>query len=97
MSVDDRAKVFASLADPTRLRMVELLTQEEELCGTQIAKRLGISMSLLSHHWRILSDCGIVMRERRGQRQYCTVDRAALEDAFMLLWPNRRMRSMIPS
>lgn len=96
MSIEQRAKVFAALADPTRLRMVELLTQEEELCGTQIANRVGISMALLSHHWRILSEVGIVIRERRGQRQYCKVDRDALENAFMLLWPNRRMRSDLP-
>jgi DNA-binding transcriptional ArsR family regulator len=93
MSVEQRAKVFAALADPTRLKMVEMLTQEEELCGTQIAQRAGISMALLSHHWRILSEVGIVRRERRGQRQYCTVDREALENAFLLLWPNRRLRS----
>ena len=93
MSVEQRAKIFAALADPTRLRMVEMLTQEEELCGTQIANRLSISMALLSHHWRILSETGIVKRERRGQRQYCQVDRDALENAFMLIWPNRRLRS----
>lgn len=95
MSVEERARVFAALADPTRLKLVEMLTQEEELCGTQMAQRAGISMALLSHHWRVLSDAGIVLRERRGQRQYCKVDRDVLEAAFMLLWPTWRIRSEI--
>ncbi|HVT10856.1 MAG TPA: metalloregulator ArsR/SmtB family transcription factor [Fimbriimonadaceae bacterium] len=94
--VEARAKVFAALADPNRLRVIEILAGEEELCGTDIARRAGISMALLSHHWRILTEAGLVVRERRGQRQYCRVDRDALEAAFAYVWPQRRRRSTLP-
>jgi len=93
LSLEDRARVFAALSDPTRLKLVELLAQEEELCGTQIAQRAGISMALLSHHWRVLSEAGLAVRERRGQRQYCRVDRDILEAALCAVWPHRRIRS----
>ena len=93
LTVEDRARVFAALSDPTRLRLVELLAEEEELCGTHIASRAGISMALLSHHWRVLADAGVVKRERRGQRQYCRVDPEVLEAALCRLWPSRRLRS----
>jgi DNA-binding transcriptional ArsR family regulator len=95
MSLEERARVFAALAEPNRLRLVELLASEEELCGTDLAKRAGISIALLSHHWKILTDAGLVVRERRGQRQYCCVDRGALEEAFSLVWPQRRLRSIL--
>ena len=95
MEVEQRARVFAALAEPTRLRLVELLAAEEELCGTQIAARAGISMALLSHHWKILTAAGLVVRERRGQRQFCRVDREALEAAFAFVWPQRRLRSAL--
>jgi DNA-binding transcriptional ArsR family regulator len=97
ITVEARARIFAALSDPTRLRLIELLAEEEELCGTHIAKRAGISMALLSHHWRVLSDAGIVTRERRGQRQYCRLDRDALAAAFEYVWPQRRLRSMLPN
>ena len=82
LSLESRARVFSALADPTRLRLVEILASEEELCGTQIAHRAGISIALLSHHWKVLSDAGVVIRERRGQKQFCRVDRGVLESAF---------------
>jgi len=95
MSIEERARVFAALSDPTRLRLVEILASEDELCGTQIAHRAGISIALLSHHWKVLSDAGVVTRERRGQRQYCKVDRESLESAFALVWPRSRLQSKI--
>jgi len=95
MSLEDRARVFSALSDPTRLRLVEILASEEELCGTQIAHRAGISLALLSHHWKILSDTGVVKRERRGQKQFCRLDRDALESAFALVWPRSRIQTKL--
>jgi DNA-binding transcriptional ArsR family regulator len=95
INVEERARVFAALAEPTRLRLVEILAAEDELCGTQIARRAGISIALLSHHWKVLADAGLVVRERRGQRQYCKVNREALEAAFAEVWPQRRLRSAV--
>jgi DNA-binding transcriptional ArsR family regulator len=97
LDLEARARVFAALSDPTRLRLVELLSSEEELCGTHIAQRAGISMALLSHHWKVLADAGVVVRERRGQRQYCRVDRDVLEAAFAHVWPHHRVRSFLAS
>jgi DNA-binding transcriptional ArsR family regulator len=93
VNLEARARVFAALSDPTRLRLVELLAEEDELCGTHIANRAGISLALLSHHWKVLADAGLVVRERRGQRQYCRLDRDALAAAFEYVWPQRRLRS----
>ena len=94
---ESRARIFAALADPTRLRIVELLATEEELCGSQIAMKADISMALLSHHWRVLTDAGVVTRVRRGQRQFCSLDYEAVGDAFEHVWPRRALRSMLPA
>ena len=87
--------MFSALSDPTRLKLIEMLASEEELCGTQLASRAGISIALLSHHWKILADAGVVVRERRGQRQYCKVDREVLEAAFEFVWPRSRIQSIL--
>lgn len=94
---ETRARIFAALSDPTRLRIVELLAGEEELCGSDIAMKAEISMALLSHHWRVLSDAGVVTRIRRGQRQYCSLDYEVVGDAFENVWPRRALRSMLPA
>ena len=92
-NIERRARVFAALSDPTRLRLVEILAAEDTLCGSDLAERAGISLALLSHHWRVLTDAGLTTRTRQGQRQYCSLNRAALAEAFEGLWPYRKLSS----
>ena len=73
MGFDDssrRAKIFAALSDPTRLRIVELLASTEELSGTDIANQLGISLALFCHHSRTLAEAGLVQTRKEGQTKY---------------------------
>jgi DNA-binding transcriptional ArsR family regulator len=71
--VDDsyrRAKIFAALADPTRLKIVELLANAGELSGTEIAQRLSISLALFCHHSKTLSEAGLIDIRKEGQTKY---------------------------
>lgn len=63
----DVVRVFAALSDVNRYRIVELLCADgaELSCGT-IARVLGLSPSLLSHHLGVLADAGIIERRRDG-------------------------------
>ena len=89
--IERRARVFAALSDPTRLRLVEILATEDTLCGSDLAERAEISLSLLSHHWKVLTDAGLTTRTRQGQRQYCSLNRESLAEAFEGLWPYRKL------
>ena len=74
-----RAKMFKALADPKRVQIVDIVTREGTMCGTQLAERLGISIALLSHHWKILLDAGILRCEQQGQNKFCTIARESLD------------------
>ena len=82
LDLERRARVFAALSDPNRLRIVELLRRREEVCGKEVAEALGISLSLYSHHARALREAGIITRRKRGQTGYCSLDRELLADAL---------------
>jgi DNA-binding transcriptional ArsR family regulator len=73
-----RAKIFAALSDPTRLRIVELLTQCEEMSGTDIANRLEISLALFCHHSKTLMEAGLVRQRKEGQTKYNSLNRELL-------------------
>lgn len=73
-----RAQLFAALADPTRLAIVDLLREHAELAGHDLAERLGISRQLLCHHNRILVDCGLVRVRREGKHKLSSLDRERL-------------------
>jgi DNA-binding transcriptional ArsR family regulator len=55
-----------ALADETRLRILELLSQEDELCAQEIVTRLELTKSSASRHLSQLSATGYLV-ERQGQ------------------------------
>ena len=77
-----RAKIFAALADPTRLRIVELLVEQIELSGSEIAGRVGISLALFCHHSKTLAEAGVVHIRRDGQTKYHSLNHPLLADCF---------------
>jgi DNA-binding transcriptional ArsR family regulator len=79
---EQRAKIFAALADPTRLRIVELLAEQGELSGSEIANQIGISLALFCHHSKTLAEAGLIHIRREGQTKYNSLNRSLLSDCF---------------
>ena len=83
MTPEERAKVFKALSDPRRVEIVEQLAKGAQ-CGTVLAESLGISVALLSHHWEVLVQAGVLRKERVGQLRVCTLDCERLRDALTM-------------
>jgi ArsR family transcriptional regulator len=62
----ERAAVFALLADPLRLRIVELLAAEE-MCTCHLIDETGAKQTTVSHHLRILREAGAVTTAEVGK------------------------------
>ena len=62
----ERAAVFALLADPLRLWIVELLAAEE-LCTCHLIDETGAKQTTVSHHLRILREAGAVTTTEDGK------------------------------
>lgn len=68
---DDRLPiVFSALSDPRRCKIFRSFLKRDRLCVSDIAKTLGISMSLASQHLKILEVTGLLTREREGRTIY---------------------------
>lgn len=50
---------FSALADPTRLRIVELLARQDR-CVCHLIDDLELGQSIISHHIGVLRRCGLV-------------------------------------
>ena len=62
---------FKALGDPTRRRILELLSEGEMSAG-DIAAHFDMAKPSVSHHLNILKNAGLVTDERRGQNiVYC--------------------------
>ncbi len=59
------ASLFASMAHPNRVRIVEML-RHGELCQCVFPEALGIEQSNLSRHIKILTSAGVLASRRDG-------------------------------
>ncbi len=58
---------FKALADPTRLRIMNLLLRSP-FCVCEMERILKLSQPLLSRHLAYLRSCGLVESQREGMR-----------------------------
>ena len=69
MSVESALQSLKAAADPTRLRLLALLTGGEATVG-ELQEILGQSQPRVSRHLRLLDDAGLVTHFRDGQWMY---------------------------
>ena len=74
------AEVFRALADPARVRIVNMLaTSGEPVCVCHLIEPLGLSQPTVSHHLKKLTDAGLLTREQRGKWAYFSLRPEAVE------------------
>jgi ArsR family transcriptional regulator len=83
------AAAFKVLSDPARLRLLSLIANSEggEGCACDLTGPLGRSQPTVSHHLSVLTDAGLITREKRGKWAWYRVvpeSLAVLRDALMV-------------
>jgi ArsR family transcriptional regulator len=74
------AALFGALADPARVRIVNLLaTAREPVCACNLYEPVGLSQPTVSHHLKKLVEVGLLEREQRGKWAYFSLKRDAVE------------------
>ncbi|TML10021.1 MAG: winged helix-turn-helix transcriptional regulator [Actinobacteria bacterium] len=85
---------LTALSDPTRLRIVELLAEDERTAG-EIASHFPTSRPGISRHLRVLREQGLVQARGEGRRRIYSLDPEPLAqlDAWLAryrgFWANR--------
>ncbi|QAT48776.1 ArsR family transcriptional regulator [Caproiciproducens sp. NJN-50] len=69
----EHIKVFKALGDPKRAMIVDMLSCGE-LCACKILEKFEMSQSTLSHHMKILCECGLVKGREEGKWTYYSLD-----------------------
>lgn len=74
------AALFKALADPARVRIVNLLaTSGGDVCVCDLTPRLGLSQPTVSHHLKRLVAAGLLDREQRGTWAYYSLNPEATQ------------------
>jgi len=74
-----RAEPFKALADANRLMIVDMLSCGE-LCACKILEKFNITQPTLSHHMKILCDCGLVNGRKEGKWTYYSLNDPAIQE-----------------
>ena len=61
------AELFKGFADPTRVHILCLLLTEGELCVTEIAEKVDLSQSAISHQLKSLKQMHLIRFRREGK------------------------------
>ena len=94
--------LLKALSDPRRLSIFDMLMEGVQ-CNCEIAERLGISLSLVSYHLRVLAEAGLVHSEPDAEDArwfYYSIDQETLEqlrEELGRLLDTRRIRPRQPS
>ena len=59
--------MLKALADPVRLRLVNLIARSGEACACDLPAALDRSQPTVSHHLKVLVEAGLLSREKRGK------------------------------
>jgi len=82
------ADVFKALADPTRVRIVNMLVNADEaVCVCDFTDSLELSQPTVSFHLAKLRKAGLLDREQRGTWAYYSLNRSALGRIAWVLDP----------
>jgi ArsR family transcriptional regulator len=70
--------IFKALSDETRLLIVSKLKDEEELCACKLLELVNCNQSTLSHHMKILVDCGLVTARKEWKWVHYSLNKEKL-------------------
>ena len=74
------ARLLKAVADPVRLQILGIVrcSPAQQTCACDLPEPLGISQPTVSHHLRILTECGVTRSEKRGRNVWYSVVPEAL-------------------
>lgn len=75
------ATIFASLGDPTRLKLVSMLCAGGAFSIAQLTATTEISRQGVTKHLQVLSEAGVVRDVKHGRERLWQLDPAQIEEA----------------
>jgi len=84
INYEDYAKVIKALSDPGRLKIIDILSCGEQ-CACEILEQFEFTQPTLSHHMKVLMDCGLVKSRKEGLWNYYSLDNTNCNKLILFL------------
>ena len=80
-------RTFAALSDPTRRALLARLGEQDGLSVSELAAPFPVSLPAIMKHLDVLTDAGLIVREKTGRTVSCRLTAQPMEQAMN--WLNR--------
>jgi DNA-binding transcriptional ArsR family regulator len=80
-------RTFAALSDPTRRALLARLGEAQSLSVSELAQPFAMSLPAIMKHLDVLTDAGLIVREKTGRTVACRLTAKPMEQAMN--WLNR--------
>jgi len=80
-------RTFAALSDPTRRALLARLGERDGLSVSALAAPFPVSLPAIMKHLDVLTDAGLIVREKTGRTVSCRLTAQPMEQAMN--WLNR--------
>ena len=80
-SDDKLDRTFAALAHPTRRAILTRLARSGSASVSDLAEPFDVSLMAVSKHLKVMSDAGLIRREKDGRVHRCSFDPASIDVA----------------
>lgn len=75
-------RTFAALADPTRRALLARLEEVDSVSVSDLARPFPVTLPAIMKHLDVLSDAGLITREKTGRTVSCRLNAAPMEEAM---------------
>jgi ArsR family transcriptional regulator len=81
------AVLLKAIADPTRIQLISYInaSNNSEACVCNLTEPLALTQPTVSHHLKVLTDAGLIEREKRGTWVWYTVNQDRWQQIAKLL------------
>lgn len=66
VNYEEMSNIFKALADPNRVKIVDLLYKNGETCACELLEEFNITQPTLSHHLKVLADSEILKQRKEA-------------------------------
>lgn len=84
MNYDENAKIIKALSDANRLKIIDILSCGER-CACEILDYFGFTQPTLSHHMKVLIECGLVESRKEGLWNYYSLNNSNCNKLILFL------------
>lgn len=84
LNYEENAKIIKALSDANRLKIIDILSCGEK-CACDILEEFEFTQPTLSHHMKVLMDCGIVECRKEGLWSYYSLNNTNCNKLMLFL------------